>query len=110
MRGDTVTQPKVSIIVPVYNAEKYLERCISSIRNQTLNDIEIILVDDASKDNSPLICDEYAKTDFRIKVIHKENEGAGMARNAALEIATGEYVGFVDSDDFVEENTVSILL
>lgn len=94
--------PKVSVIVPVYKAEKYLNRCVDSIRNQTLEDIEIILVDDESPDNSPAICDEYAQTDPRIKVIHKTNAGAGMARNSALEIATGEFVGFTDADDYID--------
>lgn len=94
--------PKVSVIVPVYKAEKYLNRCVDSIRNQTLEDIEIILVDDESPDNSPAICDEYIKTDARIKVIHKKNAGAGLARNSGLEIATGEYVGFIDSDDYID--------
>lgn len=97
-----VSQPKVSIIVPVFNAEKYLKRCIDSLKNQLLADIEIILVDDFSTDSSPRICDKAAEEDNRIKVIHKVNEGAGKARNAALEIATGEYIGFVDSDDYVE--------
>lgn len=94
--------PKVSIIVPVYNVEKYLERCVNSLQNQTLKDIEIILVDDSSTDSSLEICNRLAAEDSRIKVIHKVNEGAGYARNAALLIAGGEYVGFVDSDDFVE--------
>ena len=97
-----MTQPKVSIIVPVYNVEKYLERCINSLKNQSLEDIEIILVDDSSTDSSPQICDKAAAEDARIKVIHKVNEGAGKARNAALLVATGEYIGFADSDDFVE--------
>lgn len=96
-----MTEPKVSIIVPVYNVERYLERCIDSLRNQTLTDLEIILVDDASADGSPALCDKAAAEDSRIKVIHKENQGAGMARNAALSLATGEYIGFVDSDDYV---------
>ena len=95
-------QPIVSIIVPVYNAEKYLKRCINSLKSQTLEEIEIILVDDSSTDSSLAICNKMALEDSRIKVIHKVNEGAGKARNAALEIATGEYIGFVDSDDFVE--------
>lgn len=95
-------QPKVSIIVPVYNAEKYLERCINSLKNQTLDDIEIILVDDSSTDSSLDILKKMAEEDSRIKVISKPNEGAGYARNAALKIATGEYIGFLDSDDFVE--------
>jgi glycosyltransferase involved in cell wall biosynthesis len=94
-------QPKVSIIVPVYNAEKYLERCINSLKNQTLEDIEIILVDDSSTDSSLEICNRMASDDPRIKVIHKVNEGAGYARNAALEIVSGEYIGFVDSDDYI---------
>ena len=102
-------QPKVSIIVPVYNAEKYIERSVSSLRNQTLQDIEIILVDDSSKDSSLEICNKMAMEDSRIKVIHKENEGAGKARNAALEIATGEYIGFMDSDDYVEKEMFETL-
>ena len=97
-----VPQPKVSIIVPVYNAEKYLERCINSLKNQSLKSIEIILVDDSSTDSSLEMCNKMAVEDSRIKVIHKVNEGAGYARNAALEIVTGEYIGFLDSDDFVE--------
>ncbi len=95
-------QPKVSIIVPVYNAEKYLKRCINSLQNQTLEDIEIILVDDSSNDSSLEICKKASDKDLRIKVIHKENAGAGMARNSALKIAMGEYIGFLDSDDYVE--------
>ncbi|MFZ4796183.1 MAG: glycosyltransferase [Bacteroidia bacterium] len=94
--------PKVSIIVPIYNVEKYLTRCMESILNQTLKDIEIILVDDGSPDSCPEICDEYARQDNRVKVKHKKNEGLGFARNSGLEIATGEYVVFVDSDDFVK--------
>lgn len=93
---------KISIIVPIYNVEKYLDRCIQSLLNQSLEDIEIILVDDGSPDGCPTMCDEYAKLDDRIKVIHKENGGLGYARNSGLEIATGEYVAFVDSDDFVD--------
>jgi len=104
-----VPEPKVSIIVPVYNAEKYLERGINSLKNQTLEDIEIILVDDSSTDSSLRICTEMAKDDIRIKVIHKENEGAGLARNAALKIAEGKYIGFLDSDDFVEKDMFETL-
>lgn len=102
-------QPKVSIIVPVYNAEKYLKRCIMSLRNQSLEDIEIILVDDSSTDSSPQMCDKAAEDDNRIKVIHKINEGAGKARNAALAVATGIYIGFVDSDDFVSKDMFKTL-
>ena len=94
--------PKVSIIVPVYNVEKYLSCCMDSLLNQKLTDIEIILVDDDSPDHCPAMCDEYAKQDRRVKVIHKKNEGLGYARNSGIEIATGEYVAFVDSDDYVE--------
>ena len=102
-------QPKVSIIIPVFNVEQYLERCLKSLTNQTLKDIEIILVDDSSSDNSLSICKDFAKKDNRIKVIHKENEGAGKARNAALKVATGEYIGFVDSDDFVAPDMFQVL-
>jgi len=93
---------KVSIIVPVYNVEKYLDRCLDSIVNQTLKDIEIILVEDGSPDDCPKICDQWASKDDRIRVIHKKkNEGLGYARNSGLEIAKGEYIAFVDSDDYV---------
>ena len=101
--------PKVSIIVPVYNVEKYLDRCMESLLNQTLKDIEIILVDDGSPDKCPQMCDEYAKKDSRIRVIHKQNAGLGLARNSGLEIATGEYIAFVDSDDFVDVNIYQLL-
>ena len=88
---------KVSVIVPVYNVEKYLSRCIESIINQTIKDIEIILVDDGSPDQSPQICDEYALKDGRIRVIHKKNGGLASARNAGMKIARGDYIFFVDS-------------
>lgn len=94
--------PKVSIIVPVYNVEKYLDRCMDSLLNQTLKEIEIIMIDDGSPDYSPVMCDQYAEKDNRVKVIHKKNAGLGFARNSGLEIATGEYVAFVDSDDFID--------
>lgn len=98
-------KPKISVIVPIYNVEKYLDRCIKSLQQQSLKDIEIILVDDQSQDNCPTMCDQYANEDSRIKVIHKKNGGLGFARNSGLEIATGEYVTFIDSDDFVALNT-----
>lgn len=104
-----MTIVKVSIVVPVYNVEKYLDRCIQSLINQTLKEIEIILVDDGSPDNCPKMCDEYAQKDNRIKVIHKRNAGLGYARNSGLEIATGEYVAFVDSDDYVDTTMYEIL-
>lgn len=95
---------KISIVVPVYNVEKFLSRCIDSIICQTYKNLEIILVDDGSKDNSSSICDLYEKKDKRIKVIHKENGGLSSARNAGIEEATGDYIAFVDSDDYIEPN------
>ena len=97
-----MTKPALSIVVPVYNTEKYLRRCMDSIMNQTLKDIEIIIVDDGSKEECAVLCDEISKTDSRIKVVHKENGGLGFARNTGLEAASGEYIGFVDSDDYIE--------
>ena len=91
----------ISVIVPVYNVEKYIRQCLDSIVDQTYKDLEIILVDDGSKDSSGAICDEYAQKDERIKVIHKQNEGQSIARNVGLQNATGEFVGFVDSDDTI---------
>lgn len=102
-------KPKISIIVPVYNVEKYLDRCVQSLIHQTLKDIEIILVDDQSPDNCPLMCDDYAKNDPRIRVIHKKNGGLGMARNSGIEVAQGEYISFIDSDDFVDTKTYETL-
>lgn len=100
----------ISVIVPVYNVEDFLDECIKSIVNQTYKYLEIILVDDGSSDNSPEICDAWAKKDSRIKVIHKENSGAAAARNTALDIATGDYLGFVDSDDYISETMFEELL
>jgi glycosyltransferase involved in cell wall biosynthesis len=93
---------KVSIIVPVYNVEKFLFRCINSLINQSLKEIEIILINDGSTDSSPRICDYFSSLDTRIKVLHKQNEGLGLARNSGLFLAVGEFVAFVDSDDFVD--------
>lgn len=96
---------KVSVIVPVYNVpEKYLEKCVSSLVNQTLNDIEIILVDDGTPDTSGKLCDGYAKKDSRIKVIHQENKGLCGARNTGVKSSTGEWISFVDGDDWIEPN------
>ena len=92
----------LSVIVPVYNAEKDLDRCVNSILNQTYRDIEVILVDDGSPDNSPCICDGFSHKDSRVRVIHKENGGVSTARNAGLDAAQGDYIAFVDSDDFIE--------
>lgn len=97
--------PLLTIIVPVYNTEKYLKRCIQSIQDQNYNNIELILVDDGSTDNSGAICDEFAKVDQRIIVIHKRNGGQGSARNSALDIASGSYIAFVDSDDEIAKDT-----
>ena len=96
---------KFSIIIPVYNVLKYLPECVSSVLQQSFSDYEIILVDDESPDRVPEMCDEWAKKDDRIKVLHKKNGGLGYARNSGLELATGEYVTFHDSDDFVELET-----
>lgn len=101
--------PKISVIVPVYNVEKYLNKCIESILNQTFKDFELILVDDGSPDNCGTICDEYALKDNRIKVIHKENGGLSDARNAGINISQGEYIMFVDSDDYITEQMIEIL-
>lgn len=99
----------ISVIIPVYNVEKYLERCIESVLTQSYKNLEIILVDDGSTDASGNMCDKYAENDKRIRVIHKENGGLSSARNAALDIMTGKYVTFVDSDDFVTEYYVENL-
>lgn len=104
-----MSKPKVSIIVPVYKVEKYLDRCVQSIRNQTLRDIEIILVDDGSPDCCPAMCDEYARQDSRIKVVHKQNAGLGMACNSGIDVATGEYIAFCDSDDWVDAEMYEIM-
>ena len=95
---------KISIIVPVYNVEKYLCKCIESILGQTFTDFELILVNDGSTDRSGEICDKYKYVDKRIKVIHKENGGLSSARNAGIDIAEGEYIGFIDSDDWIDLN------
>lgn len=105
-----VSTPCLSVVVPVYNCEKYIGRCIDSILNQTLTDLELILVDDGSSDNSGLICDEYSQKDNRVKVIHKENGGAASARNVGIAVAQGEYIGFCDSDDYLNANMYKELL
>lgn len=101
---------KISIIVPVYNVEKYVEKCIQSLINQSYKNIEIILVDDGSNDRSNKIIDEYAKVDSRILTIHQKNKGVSAARNAGLKVATGEYVGFVDPDDYVDYQMYETML
>ena len=96
----------ISIVVPVYNVESYLDRCVSSIVHQTYSNLEILLIDDGSPDRCPQMCDEWAKKDSRIKVIHKQNAGLGMARNTGIEHAMGEYICFFDSDDYVAEDLI----
>ena len=103
-------KPLVSIIVPVYNIEAYLRRCLDSLINQTYQNIEIILVDDGSTDNSPAICDEYAAKDGRVRVFHKENGGVSSARNLGLDKAKGEWIAFVDSDDYIHPDFLRVLL
>lgn len=103
-------KPLISVIVPVYNCEKYIKKCIDSIRQQTYNNLEIILVDDGSDDNSLTLCKEKALFDKRIKVFHKKNGGASSARNLGLEKANGEYIGFVDSDDYIDPDMYKELL
>lgn len=103
-------QPLISVIVPVYKVEKYLDQCISSIVNQTYRNLEILLVDDGSPDLSGAICDAWAQKDSRIRVIHKENGGAGAARNAALEVASGEIISMIDSDDYLQCHMYAHLL
>lgn len=98
--------PRISVIIPVYKVEKYLATCVDSVLRQSFQDFEIILVDDGSPDSCPTICDRYAEGDSRIRVIHKENAGLGMARNSGLDVARGEYVCFIDSDDYIAPNTL----
>lgn len=100
---------KISVIVPVFRVEKYINRCVDSILAQSYKNLEIILVDDGSDDACPLICDEYMKKDKRVKVVHKNNGGLSSARNAGLAIATGDFIGFVDSDDWIHPDMYAIL-
>lgn len=101
--------PLISVIVPIYKVEEYLSRCVDSIINQTYKNLEIILVDDGSPDNCPKICDDYAKIDKRIKVVHKENGGLSDARNAGMKVANGEYISFIDSDDYISLDFINVL-
>lgn len=101
--------PLISVVVPVYKVEEYLNRCVDSIIVQTYKNLEIILVDDGSPDNCGQICDDYAKKDRRIKVIHKENGGLSDARNNGIELSKGKYITFIDSDDYIENNYISVL-
>jgi len=101
--------PKISIIIPVYNAEKYIGKCLDGVLLQTFTDFECILVDDGSPDNCGKICDEYVRKDERVKVIHKKNAGASSARNSGLDIVQGEWICFIDSDDWVENNYLELM-
>lgn len=96
----------VTVVIPVYNVEKYLDRCVKSVVNQTYQNLEIILVDDESPDGCPQKCEDWARNDGRIQVVHKKNAGLGMARNTGIEYATGEYIYFVDSDDYIALDTI----
>ena len=105
-----MSTPLISVIVPVYNIENYLERCVNSIREQTYNNLEILLVDDGSTDSSGALCDRFAEADERIRVFHKENGGSSSARNLGIAEAKGEYLGFVDSDDYISANMYELLV
>ena len=108
--ADKVSRPVISIVVPVYNVEEDLGRCVESLVQQTLKEIQIVLVDDGSTDSSGRLCDDWARRDTRIRVVHKPNGGLSSARNAGIEVAEGDYLGFVDSDDFVEPDMYETLL
>lgn len=107
---ETIKGPEISIIVPVYNAERFLEKCVDSILAQTFSDFELILVNDGSKDASAAICNRYAQADHRIKVIHQENKGVSVTRNTGIEQAAGRYLGFVDADDWIAEDMFAQML
>ena len=102
--------PLISVIVPIYDVESYLPKCVESVLRQTYTNLEIILVDDGSPDNSGKICDDFAARDPRVRVIHKENGGLSSARNAGLDAAHGEYITFLDSDDWIAEDAYEHLL
>ena len=96
----------ISVVVPIYNVEAYLEKCINSIINQTFSDLEILLIDDGSTDSSSDICDRYGSMDTRIKVLHKKNGGLSSARNAGIDLSKGDYLCFIDSDDYIDERYI----
>ncbi len=105
-----VASPFLSIILPIYNVEKYLDRCMKSILKQSFKDYEIILVDDGSTDSSPILCDKYGKQLNKVKVLHKSNGGLSSARNAGLELAKGKYIFWLDSDDYISEEALSSIV
>ena len=100
----------ISVIVPVYNVENYLDKCLGSIASQTVTDLEVILVDDGSSDMSGMICDAWAKKDARFRVMHRQNNGVSSARNAALQAAKGDFIAFVDADDYINKDMFRLLL
>ena len=100
----------ISVIVPVYNVENYLDKCLGSIASQTVTDLEVILVDDGSSDMSGMICDAWAKKDARFRVMHPQNNGVSSARNAALQAAKGDFIAFVDADDYINKDMFRLLL
>lgn len=104
-----MVHPLISIIIPVYNVKDYLDTCLNSVINQTYKELEIIIINDGSTDGSDLICDAYAKKDSRIKLIHQSNAGPSASRNRGLQVATGEYINFVDSDDYIDSDTIEFL-
>ena len=104
------TKPLVTIIIPIFNSEKWLDKCVSSVVNQTYKNLEILLIDDGSNDNSPFLCDKLSQSDKRIKVIHKKNEGVSSARNTGIEKMTGEFVIFIDSDDTIKNEAIEVML
>lgn len=103
-------QPKISVIIPVFNTSKFLNKCVNSVLKQTYKNLEVVLIDDGSTDNSGILCDDFAKADKRVVTIHKQNGGLSSARNVGLDTATGEFIAFVDSDDFVEPTMIEVLL
>ena len=107
--GERKKMPKVSIVIPVYNVEKYLRECLDSVVNQSLRDIEIICINDGSTDNSFKILEEYKSKEIRLQVLSQKNGGQSKARNAGLEVATGEYIYFLDSDDYIKTDALEIL-
>ena len=102
-------KPLISVIIPVYQVVPYLKQCIESIINQTYSNLEIILIDDGSTDESGKICDQYADTDNRINVVHQENKGLSASRNKGIELANGEYLSFIDSDDWVDQRFIDVM-
>ena len=101
--------PEISVIVPVHNCEKYIEKCINSILNQTFKDFELILVNDGSSDNSGKVCDYFKEKDSRVKIVHQKNMGVSVARNVGLDVSEGKYIGFIDGDDYIESDMYEFL-